>query len=304
MKRLICCVALTVPVSVLVLAAGFCADPKAELVIERQKAYFAAITTLEYSATLVENFNAALEAANGGGPAYARCVQDISLDGARYLCRLSYYKPNTDKPEKTNIYAYDGSLYQQLEGTKIIWARRTPEWLNLYRVWTLITAPFRFAFDKDDAIAFSTLRNPAKWTTLLGEIVAVEDSVNMLGHPGCTLKFRKPKSGDYVAVYTVFFAEDLGYMPLHTKVEYLEPADAPRAELVVTKTTTSPEGIVFPSAVQLTDFYQGDTRQATTTLTLVDGSLRINKAIPSDRFVIPKGDGVRLYDLDLETMVE
>jgi len=288
-----------------VVCAPLCADPKAEAVMEQQRAYFARINAVELRATSTETFNQALEAANGGGPTYPVVKHELALDGARYLCKLSYCKKEGDKPEKTNTYAYDGTRYQQLEGNKTIWVQRASPWPNLYRVWTLVTAPFGFAFDKQDVIAFSALKNPGKWSALLPEVISVEDQVNMLGHKGCRVKFKKPQNGKYLATYTVFFAEDLDYFPIHTRIDYLEPKDdAPRAELTVTQTVRTPEGIVFPAAVQIVDYYKADTRQAVTTITLDTDSLKINRAIPGERFTIPKTEGVRVYDADLKTMLD
>ena len=284
------------------------ADPKAEAILMQQSAYFQAINSLECSFTSTVTYNEALQTANGGPPKRDTRRQKLVVSGTCFSTESTFYQSDRDGSDSTRtILAYDGNVYQSLTDHGQIRLQRSRPWRNLYHNWTPITVPFVFAFDREEAIAFSTLRNPQKWAQLVEQVVAVEDNVSKLGYVGCKLTFSKPPGSEYRVVYEVFFAEALEYFPVYVKavVSSLSSSEVLTwTELAVTKTTTAHGGLAFPKAWEITDYFEADTRQSRDVVQLNNGSLKVNQPVAADAFRIPSSEGTGTYDADLEMMVK
>lgn len=265
-------------------------DPLPEIILTQQRMYFQSITSLRLDQVATITVNEALRRSQKKSSTTEKQEGLIVVDGARYFSEV---KLDSGAILKS---AFNGSDYQTYSDRMLI-VSKSPPHTNPYLGWTVLTAPFCFAFGDADELSINALRNPELWARRLKELVSVSKAA-MLGHEGTLLEFASPD--DPEKAIEAFFAKDLGQLPIYVKLTF---KDTISEMTVLDSTTVSTNGLslVIPTRVSAKDYSLDKAYEQECVLEANTKTLQVNQPVSQDQFTLPHTNvkAINYADFDL-----
>ena len=267
-------------------------DPLPQIILAQQSQYIQSIASLELQQVVTVTVNEALRKLKKQPSAEVKQEGCIVVDGARHFSEVKLESGDTIAS------AFDGNNYETRSGRTLAISKTSPN-NNPYLGWTVLTAPFAFAFADDDELSLEALRNPELWARVLKEVVSA-GKASMLGHEGTLLKFTSPDSPDKAV--EAFFAEDLGQLPIYVKVTRKDTI----SEMTVLDTSTisgNGTALVVATRVSLKDCSLDKVYEQECVLEVDTETLKVNQPMNQNRFTLPRTNVKVINYADFDLLV-
>jgi hypothetical protein len=212
----------------------------------------------------------------------------LFFDGNLYRVEIGVHDDSNKKPDL--VHAYDGEHHQiWIEASEQLIVSDAPRVQNLIGGQSPPIAPYYWLFDVDDTTQlWSDVRNARVWDRVREKAEFVE-RLEYDGHSLAVVEFQRRSPASYVKVA---FAEDLDFFPLVTECRSLDDTPFTRAEVTRYRRVGD---VVVALEVQITRTAEPQTEG---TITVDEGTLRVNEPIDRELFTLSKARAKMFMDAD------
>ncbi|NLN79338.1 MAG: hypothetical protein GX141_10525 [Armatimonadetes bacterium] len=262
--------------------------PKAEALMLQQAAYFQKIGSLDFTATRTTTLSESRQAQQGENSAVSSSKVRFRYKQGKFIAEIGPTKRYPGSHKAT--IAYDGTEYQFLGDGALV---NGPSKLTSIPYGTSLPPfnIFAFLLLPEDDLSLLTFQDDAKWRALASRITSVTPG-SKLGHTGCMIAFEKPATvwpGTDKDQHKVFFAEELGYLPIYWETRAKTTIGQVLIESQVTKfksVTSGLETLMVPTAIKTAQYLDGVIQEENTDSVT---SVIINGDIDDSNFKLSNG---------------
>lgn len=271
-------------------SSALAADLATEMILTRQRLYFQSINSLEFRQTVtitrvIQSKPSPVDVQEG----------TIAVHDERHFSEVKL----TSGPRISS--AFDGQNYQFLAGDSTLLISKNPLNKNPYNGFTVVTAPFVFAFGDDDELSIRTLRASKTWERRLQDVVSATETV-MKGKKGTLLSFACPDNPSKIV--EAFFAKDMDYLPIHVKLTFKDDDIISEVDVVATKTVTTESGeLAIPMLVSTKDYSLDGANVQNIIMEVNAETLQVNQAVDSGKFTISRSNVKHINYVDFDLLV-
>lgn len=251
-------------------------DPQVKSILSKQQDYFSKLPAYKFKCKWQLIF-------------YGRDEPIISKNECFFICKGIKFRNQNHNTQKV-IQAFNGKDYQFLlyDASMLSVSRNANQFGAPMGGLHPLVDIFSFSFLTDESPTLQPMYIPGRWK-MLSDYVTSIDNTNMLGHDGIKMVFKGPRVVMGTAViHEVFFAADLGYLPIHKKSIF---GDGKSAEVTLTDVKsfkTKTDSIFFPTSFEIKNYSADGNLMSTLTATLDPALLVIGANVDDSVFTIPR----------------
>lgn len=267
-------------------------DPQVKSILSKQQDYFSKLPAYKFKTKWQTSI-------------YAREVPITVNNECYFICKGNKFRSLSRNPDKVT-QAFNGKDYQVLiEKNSILAISRAAGNLGspMGGLHPLVDI-FSFSFLTDEAPTLQPIYASERWQ-LLADYVVSASATNMLGHDGIMIIFKGPRMVANSAVtHEVFFAADLGYLPIHKKSTF---GDGKSAEVTLTEVKsfkTKNDSIFFPTSFEIKNFRVDGNLMSTLTAALDPSLLVMGANVDDSVFTIPKSAARHFQEQNLSETIK
>jgi len=270
-------------------------DPVVKTLMRYQHVYLKGLQSLDVQAQFVLT-----PASATNRPTLKQAVRVVTDHGKSY-CRFTYTDMDTQEPSSVTS-ACDGEHYQRLAGETPLLSVSQKPLLTISYGGALhpITLMYRFAITPGQGTSLTYLQSREAWDRMAEHVEACEE-LAVEGREGMKVKFRVPSmcaGCEGEDVFEVFFASDLGYLPVHWTGDISGGAKC-EYNLLQTTAVESPTGpMVLPLKLEAADYLPNGELLQRMAGQVDRESLRVNARMDERLFRIPKSLAAIYLDTD------
>ncbi len=275
---------------------------------ELQRKYFQGISSFHFDMTITTV--ATGEDAKGvPAPGKNEVTMSWTVEGDKYRIGTSFQNKATGETDKA-IYAFDGAQHQFLQGSTLF-VEKTPDIEKVKYSPFLMSVPiflaYGFAWPESQGVPqvnLGIMQRPETWAAAAKTTREIRRA-RTFDQDGVVLTLGEYERFGMRYSMEVFFAQDLGYFPIHWKTKTIAPAGESVGEWRVSKTKLV-EGTVIPIRVEAEEASPQGKERISTVIAVNAATAKINQKVAPDVFtsLLPEDDiqsgKIKVVDVDAQ----